>query len=125
MIWLQGWHSHALSRGVLRYINFFYTLKYGLVGTFSFLYYVIYEMLSCLLEVVGVVFIILAYFFGFINIQFFVVFMLIYVGYSFIECFGYRQISSLYRLSAIFQYRKKKYEWGKIHRKQYYNRNVV
>lgn len=149
----RRWHI-GLMQSILEHKYIFLNIKYGLIGTFSFLYYLIYEMLSCVLEIIGIIFIILAYFTGFINIQFFVTFMIVYIGYSvvvsmasiilenylfknmltikvilklmvfsIIECFGYRQICSIYRLSAIFQYRKRKYDWEKIDRKQHHRIN--
>lgn len=149
----RRWHI-GLMQSLLEHKYIFLNPEYGLVGTFSFLYYFVYEMISCVLEVVGVIFIIVAYFTGLINIQFFAVFMIVYVCYSVvvsvasiilenyvfknmlnirfilklmlfsvIECFGYRQICSLYRLSAILQYRKKKYDWGQISRKRHFGIN--
>ncbi|WP_105617265.1 glycosyltransferase family 2 protein [Vallitalea okinawensis] len=146
----RRWHI-GLMQSLFEHKYIFLNTTYGLIGTFSFLYYLIYEMLSCVLDIVGVTFIILAYYTGFINIQFFVTFFVVYIGYSFvisaaaiilesyvfkdilnwrvilklifyslIESLGYRQISSLYRLSALFQYRKRKHEWEKINRQRHH-----
>ncbi len=145
----RRWHI-GLMQSLLEHKYIFLNMTYGLIGSFSFLYYLIYEMLSCVIEIVGFVFILIAYYTGFINIQFFITFIVVYVGYSFvismaaiildnyifnnmfsskiifklmifsiIECFGYRQLCSMYRLSAIFLYRKRKYDWDKIDRKQH------
>lgn len=145
----RRWHI-GLVQSLFEHKYIFLNVNYGLIGTFSFLYYLIYEMLSCILDVVGVAFIILAYYTGFINIQFFVTFIIVYIGYSFVistaaiilesyvfkdmlnvkvilklilyslvESFGYRQISSIYRLSALFQYKKRKHDWEKINRQQH------
>ncbi len=39
--------------------------------------------------------------------------------YSFIDNFGYRQINTLYRVEALFSYRKQKNSWGQINRKSF------
>jgi cellulose synthase/poly-beta-1,6-N-acetylglucosamine synthase-like glycosyltransferase len=145
----RRWHI-GLMQSMLEHKYIFLNLKYGVIGAFSFLYYVVYEMLSCIMEVVGIVFIALAYSTGFINIQFLVIYMVIYIGCSFIistasiilenyifknmltfkailklilfsliEGFGYRQVCSIFRLSAVFQYKKRKSDWDKIDRKQH------
>ncbi len=56
--------------------------KYGLVGVFSFLYFAIFEMLSCLVDVFGLLVIVFSYFLGFLNMDFLFTFLLIYIGYG-------------------------------------------
>lgn len=143
------WHI-GLMQSLLDHKYIFLNFNYGLVGTFSFLYHVVYEMYSCILEIVGVIFIAVAYYTGFINIQFFAIYLIVYVGYSvvvsiasiildnylfknvmtfktifklmifsLIECFGYRQLSSFYRIVGILQFNKRKYKWGEIKRKKH------
>ncbi|MDO4340366.1 MAG: glycosyltransferase [Eubacteriales bacterium] len=46
------------------------------------------------------------------------------IAFSFIECLGFRQLISIFRTSAFFNYRKNKNEWGKITRKEH-NRGVT
>lgn len=144
----KRWHM-GLMQSLLSHKYIFLNPNYGLVGMFSFLYYLIYEMLSCVIEVFGICIITMSYFIGFINIEFFITFLSIYIGYSFIvsiasiilenymfkgtltkgamikliifsliEGFGYRQICSIYRLTAIISYKKKQFKWEKITRKK-------
>lgn len=56
--------------------------KYGLVGVFSFLYFAIFEMLSCVVDVFGLVVIVVSYFLGFLNIDFLFTFLIVYIGYG-------------------------------------------
>lgn len=145
----KRWHM-GLMQSLFEHKYIFLNLKYGVVGVFSFLYYLVYEMLSCLIEICGAIFVTISYFTGFINLKFFITFMCIYMLYStlisissifleeyffdtnlrvkdklklmlfsFLEAFGYRQICSLFRIVAIFTYRKKKNQWGEIERVSY------
>ncbi len=86
----KRWHM-GLMQSLAEHKYIFLNIKYGVVGVFSFLYYFIYEMLSCLIEVFGVVFLFISYFTGFINLKFFITFMCIYIFYS-----------SLISISSIF-----------------------
>ncbi|XZI54405.1 glycosyltransferase family 2 protein [Clostridium perfringens] len=86
----KRWHM-GLMQSLVEHKYIFLNIKYGVVGVFSFLYYFIYEMLSCLIEVFGVVFLFISYFTGFINLKFFITFMCIYIFYS-----------SLISISSIF-----------------------
>lgn len=56
--------------------------KYGLVGVFSFLYFAIFEMLSCIVDVFGLAVIVFSYFLGFLNIDFLFTFLIVYIGYG-------------------------------------------
>lgn len=146
----KRWHM-GLMQSLAEHRYIFFNVKYGVVGIFSFLYYFVYEMLSCLIELCGVIFLSISYFTGFINLSFFVSFMCIYIFYSslisissifleeyffntnlrvkdkiklilfsFLEVFGYRQVCSIFRIVAIFTYRKKKHQWGEIERVSYF-----
>lgn len=74
--------SIGLITSIFQHKYIFLNPKYGVVGIFSFLYYLIYEMLSCIIDVVGFVIIIFSYFTGFINIEFFITFMIVYITYN-------------------------------------------
>jgi len=56
--------------------------KYGLVGVFSFLYFAVFEMLSCIVDVFGLGLIILSYFLGYLNIDFLFTFLFVYIAYG-------------------------------------------
>lgn len=63
-----------------RYMAF--NLHYGFIGLFSYNYFIVYEMLSCLVDSFGLLFIIISYFAGFLNFSFFITFMLMYIVYN-------------------------------------------
>lgn len=79
----KRWHI-GLIQSLLSHKYIFLNIKYGIVGLFSFIYYVIYEMLSCVIEVIGLVVMVLSYSIGIINWDFFKTFMFMYITYSFI-----------------------------------------
>ncbi|WP_024615670.1 glycosyltransferase family 2 protein [Clostridium sp. Ade.TY] len=147
----KRWHT-GLMQSLLGHKYIFLNIRYGIVGIFSFMYYFIYEMLSCIIEILGLIVIILSYSIGIINWDFFKTFMFMYIIYStiisisaiilerymfkslmsikttlvfilfsIIECFGYRQLCSLYRILGVISYKRKKFEWNKIQRIDYNN----
>ena len=63
-----------------RYMAF--NFHYGFIGLFSYSYFIVYEMLSCLVDIFGLIFIMISYFNGFLNLSFFITFMLIYILYN-------------------------------------------
>ncbi|MBS3197074.1 glycosyltransferase [Turicibacter bilis] len=63
-----------------RYMAF--NFHYGFIGLFSYSYFIVYEMLSCLVDIFGLIFIMISYFTGFLNFSFFITFMLIYIIYN-------------------------------------------
>lgn len=79
----KRWHM-GLMQSLLGHKYIFLNIKYGIVGIFSFMYYLIYEMLSCIIEVIGLIVIILSYNVGIINWDFFKTFMFMYIMYSII-----------------------------------------
>lgn len=70
------------SLGTHKYI--FMNPTYGIVGLFSYVYFVIYEMFSSIIELFGLVFIGVAYYLGYLNREFFITFMLVYTLYGFV-----------------------------------------
>lgn len=56
--------------------------KFGLVGFVSYIYFLLYELLSPFIEVFGVTTIIIAFLFDLLNLPFMILFMLIYAAYS-------------------------------------------
>ncbi|CEJ73226.1 family 2 glycosyl transferase [[Clostridium] sordellii] len=77
----RRWHIGLItSLSSHRYI--FLNPKYGIVGIFSFLYFVVYEMFSCIIDVFGLALILISYFAGFLNIKFLFTFLLVYIFYS-------------------------------------------
>lgn len=79
----RRWHIGLItSLNSHRYI--FLNPKYGLVGIFSFLYFVVYEMFSCIIDVFGWIIILISYFSGLLNLKFLITFLFIYIFYSII-----------------------------------------
>lgn len=77
----RRWHIGLItSLTSHRYI--FLNPKYGLVGIFSFLYFVVYEMFSCIIDVFGLIIILISYFSGLLSLKFLVTFLFIYIFYS-------------------------------------------
>ena len=77
----RRWHI-GLFQSMYRHRKMFLNRKYGKVGAVSYLYFLLYELLSPYIEVFGVLTMMIAYFVDLINIPFMILFMLIYVVYS-------------------------------------------
>ncbi|MGM9988064.1 MAG: glycosyltransferase [Bacillaceae bacterium] len=112
------------------------------------MYFLFFELITPIIELFGMVLIVIAFLLNVINVEFLLLycFMIFVYGlaisnvaillevYAFdkidrkkvkklfllapFEAFGYRQLVSLYRISAFIGYRKNKYKWGSIQRKQ-------
>lgn len=142
----RRWHK-GLMQSMRTHFYVFLNPRYGIVGGFAFLYYLIYELSSPIVEVLGLGVIIFAYFMDLLDLKFFIIYMIIYFGYSvvvsvaaiflesyiypeitsrktiaklilfaFLECLGYRQLSSFYRLTSFLSSKGKRYEWEKADR---------
>lgn len=77
----RRWHI-GLYQSMMRHRNILFDLKYGMVGFVSCLYFLIYELFSPYIEVFGVLVTILAWYVGFLNLQFMLLYMGVYVLYS-------------------------------------------
>jgi cellulose synthase/poly-beta-1,6-N-acetylglucosamine synthase-like glycosyltransferase len=117
--------------------------KYGAVGMVAFPYFICFELIAPFLDILGLLSIVISYFFGLLNTQFFLIYLIVYMGYSMIitwvsvlldkflfgsdlsaanvvkllffsilESVGFRQLMSLFRLSALFG--KKRKQWGEM-----------
>ncbi|MEG2788230.1 MAG: glycosyltransferase family 2 protein [Romboutsia sp.] len=98
----RRWHIGLItSLSSHRYI--FLNPKYGLVGIFSFLYFVVYEMFSCIIDIFGLIIILISYFNGLLNVEFLFTFLFVYIFYSVIisvtsiilENYMFKHISSI------------------------------
>ena len=74
----RRWNK-GLLQGMLKYKELFINPKYGLISMISFLYFLIYELLSPFIEIFGILTMILAYFLDLLNVPFMLMFMLIYI----------------------------------------------
>ncbi len=77
----RRWHI-GLITSLKNHKYIFLNPKYGLVGLFSFLYFVIYEMFSCIIDVFGLMLILISYFSGLLNMEFLFTFLFVYIVYS-------------------------------------------
>lgn len=77
----RRWHI-GLFDSLTRHRRILGNPKYGLVGFISYLYFLIYELLSPYIEIFGVFTVIAAFALDLINVPFMILFFLIYVLYS-------------------------------------------
>lgn len=77
----KRWHI-GLFQSMTRHKQLFLNTQYGLVGIISYLYFLIYELLSPYIEVFGTLMTILAFAIDIINVPFMILFFAIYVVYS-------------------------------------------
>jgi cellulose synthase/poly-beta-1,6-N-acetylglucosamine synthase-like glycosyltransferase len=138
----RRWHM-GMIQSLKSHMFMAFNPKYGTVGMVAFPYFLIFELLAPILDILGLAAILSSYFLGLLNVEFFLVYLLVYMGYSMIitwvailldkylfgntlsagnvvklmffsvlESFGFRQLMSLFRISALFG--KKRKEWGEM-----------
>lgn len=74
----RRWNK-GLIQGMYKYKNLFLNPKYGMISFISFLYYLIYELLTPFIEIFGIITMIASYYLDLLNIKFMAMFMLIYI----------------------------------------------
>ncbi|MDL2236523.1 glycosyltransferase [Christensenellaceae bacterium OttesenSCG-928-K19] len=79
----RRWHE-GMGQSLGSHMFMFFNPHYGTVGTVAFPYFVLFEYITPILEVAGIVTIVLSYFLGLLNVQFFIMYLLIYMGFSMI-----------------------------------------
>ena len=77
----RRWHI-GLFQTMMRHRRMLANPKYGLVGLVSYVYFLIYELLSPYIEIFGLVTILIAFAVDLINVPFMILFFAIYVVYS-------------------------------------------
>lgn len=77
----RRWHI-GLFQSMTRHHRIFLNPKYGLVGLISYIYFLLYELLSPYIEIFGVATIVLAYCLNLINVPFMILFFCTYAVYS-------------------------------------------
>ncbi len=77
----RRWHI-GLFQSMLSHREMLANPKFGMVGFISYIYFLVYELLSPYIEVFGVLTMILAFIIDFINVPFMILFLGIYVVYS-------------------------------------------
>lgn len=144
----KRWHI-GLYQSMIKHHSVFLNTKYGLISYISYFYFLIYELLSPYIEVLGTLFMVLASALDMLNVPFMVMYLGIYIAYASIlsltaffarvhtidlklsmmdalkaialcaiEVSGLRFILAWVRMTALFGYRKKKTQWGKIERQR-------
>lgn len=77
----RRWHI-GLFESMTRHRRLLANPKYGVVGMISYLYFLIYELLSPYIEIFGIITVVLAFAVDLINVPFMILFFLIYALYS-------------------------------------------
>lgn len=72
----------GLFQSMIKYRRMFLNLRFGLVSLISYMYYLLFELLSPVIEVFGILTMILAGISGYLNFPFMIQFLLIYSLYS-------------------------------------------
>ena len=68
----------GLFQSMKKHHQLFLNYRYGLVSFISYLYFLIYELFSPFIEIIGIMFTILSFFVGLINIKYMILFYLLY-----------------------------------------------
>ena len=77
----RRWHI-GLFQSMMKHRKLFFNIKYGAVSFISYLYFLLYELLSPFIEVFGVMVTILAFAVDLINVPFMILFFMIYAIYG-------------------------------------------
>ena len=77
----RRWHL-GLFQCLMRYRFMFGKLRYGMAGTVSYLYYLLYELFSPQIELLGLLMVVLAGGMGLLNVPFMVNLFLLFVLYG-------------------------------------------
>ena len=77
----KRWHI-GLFQTMIRHRTMLANIKFGMVGFISYMYFLLYELLSPYIELFGIVTMFLACYFGIINIPFMIWFMAFYTLYA-------------------------------------------
>jgi len=77
----RRWHL-GLFQSMLAHWQIFLSLRFGVVSFFSFMYYLLYELLSPVVELFGILSIILAAHLNILNVRFMIAFLVLYAIYG-------------------------------------------
>lgn len=137
----------GLIDSLLKHKKLILNPKYGKVGMLALPYYLIFEVLSPIVEFLGYILLPFYFILGYINVKFFTLYLIVTFLYgiilsigvllleeytfnkyptvtqilklslfSILTNFGYRQMTTLFRLEGILRFRKDKNTWGVIER---------
>jgi len=73
----RRWHL-GLFQSLREHWQIFFNLRFGFVSFLSFMYYLMYELLSPVIEVIGILSMVLAAYLQILNFRFMIVFLLLY-----------------------------------------------
>ncbi|HJG31010.1 MAG TPA: glycosyltransferase [Collinsella ihuae] len=77
----RRWHT-GLFEVMTKHARLFANFKFGTIATLSYTYFLIYELLSPVIELFGILTVIIAFLFNFINVPFMIVFFMIYAVFG-------------------------------------------
>lgn len=77
----RRWHV-GMGESLKHHMFMLFNPKYGTVGMIAFPYFLFFEYITPLLDILGVVSIVASYILGLLNIEFFIIYLLVYMGYS-------------------------------------------
>jgi biofilm PGA synthesis N-glycosyltransferase PgaC len=77
----RRWHL-GLFQSLVKYRNMFFNHHFGVLGTVSYLYYLLYELLSPFIETMGLLITLLAAVTGYLNVPFMIGFYFLYSIYG-------------------------------------------
>lgn len=77
----KRWHI-GLLQSMMKYKELFLNMKFGMISFISYLYFFIYELLSPIIEVIGILVTVIAFLVNLININFMIVFFLLYAAFG-------------------------------------------
>lgn len=104
----RRWHI-GLMQSIFKHFYMFLNPAYGWIGLFSFPYYFFYELISCMIELLGLIMILTSFALGLINIQFFYTFLAVYVFFSMVISvssiiLSFYMLEDKYRMSRLLAY---------------------
>ena len=77
----RRWHM-GLFQSIGKYKEMFLNMKFGTLSFISYLYFLIYELLSPLIEITGIVVTIISFMVNLINVNFMIIFFLLYAAFG-------------------------------------------
>ncbi|MEG2812606.1 MAG: glycosyltransferase family 2 protein, partial [Clostridium sp.] len=79
----RRWHM-GLFQSLWKHKYVFVNPKYGQVGLIGYIYYVLFEFLSPIIELLGFVIVPISYFIGILNLDFMIMYFALFMTYSFL-----------------------------------------
>lgn len=80
----KRWHV-GMGQALFSHSFMFFRPSYGTVGMIAYPYFVLFEYITPILEILGIVTVTVSYFLHIINIEFLVLYLLFYMGFSLIS----------------------------------------